>query len=125
MNYTVLTAAESESTYIKEPWGSLRWLASAPIGNAEGVTVGHVIIHPGQANPRHSHTTCEEVLYLLRGRLRHSMGDESVILEAGDTLTVAAHVVHHAVNVGEEDAEMIVAYSSGVRDFVAEATDDK
>jgi len=120
MNYTVRTAAESESTYIKEPWGNLRWLASAPIGNAEGVTVGHVIIKPGQANPRHHHTTCEEVLYLLRGRLRHSVNDQSVVLEAGDTLTVAAGVAHHAVNVGEEDAEMIVAYSSGVRDFVAE-----
>ena len=121
MSYTVRTAAESESTTIVEPWGSLKWVASAPIGNTEGVTLGHVIIHPGQANPRHSHTTCEEVLYLLRGRLRHSIGDLSVILEAGDTLTVAAHVVHHAVNVGEEDAEMIVAYSSGVRDFVTDA----
>jgi quercetin dioxygenase-like cupin family protein len=120
MTYTIRTAAESASTTVKEAWGSLRWLASTAIGNAEGVTVGHVIIKPGQANPRHSHTTCEEVLYLLRGRLRHTMGDESAILEAGDTLTVAAGVAHHAVNVGEENAEMIVAYSSGVRDFVAE-----
>jgi quercetin dioxygenase-like cupin family protein len=120
MTYTVRTAAESASTTLQEAWGSLRWLASTAIGNAEGVTVGHVTIQAGEANPRHSHTTCEEVLYLLRGRLRHTMGDESVILEAGDTLTVAAGVTHHAVNVGEEDAEMIVAYSSGVRDFVAE-----
>jgi len=118
MNYVVRTAAESESTTVEEPWGRLRWLASAPIGNAEGVTVGHVIIQAGQANPRHSHTTCEEVFVLLRGRLRHSMGDETVTLEAGDTLTVAAGVAHDALNVGDEDAEMIVAYSSGVRDFV-------
>jgi quercetin dioxygenase-like cupin family protein len=118
MNYTVRTAAESEPTTLEEPWGRLRWLASAPIGNAEGVTVGHVIIYAGQANPRHSHTTCEEVLYVLRGRLQHSMDDETATLEAGDTLTVAAGVAHGAVNVGEEDAEMIVAYSSGVRDFV-------
>ena len=51
----------------------------------------------------------------------YPMGEETVVLEAGDTLTVAAGLVHHAVNVGEEDAEMIVAYSSGVRDFVVEA----
>ena len=80
---------------IDEPWGSLNWLASAQIGNAEGVTVGRVIIRTGQSNPQHSHTTCEEVLYLLRGRLRHTMGDESAILEAGDTLTVAAGVAHN------------------------------
>ena len=120
MNYAIRTATQAEAARIDEPWGSLNWLASAQIGNAEGVTVGRVTIQAGCSNPRHSHTACEEVLVLLRGRLEHSMGDQTVILEAGDTLTVAAGVTHHAVNVGEEDAEMIVAYSSGVRDFVAE-----
>jgi quercetin dioxygenase-like cupin family protein len=121
MNYTLRTADEARAARIEEPWGSLNWLASAPIGNAQGVTVGRVIIKAGQSNPRHSHTTCEEVLYLLRGRLRHTMGEEEVILQAGDTLTVPAYVAHHAVNIGDEDADMIVAYSSGERDFQVEA----
>jgi quercetin dioxygenase-like cupin family protein len=125
MSYTLRTAAQARTARIDEAWGSLNWLASAAIGNAEGVTLGHVIIKAGQGNPRHSHTTCEEVLYVLRGRLRHSMGDETAILQAGDTLTVAAHVPHDAVNIGDEDAEMIVAYSSGVRDFVPEARGEK
>jgi quercetin dioxygenase-like cupin family protein len=57
------------------------------------------------------------VLYLLRGRLRHTVGDQVVILEAGDTLTVPPYVAHSATSIGEEDADMIVAYSSGERDF--------
>jgi quercetin dioxygenase-like cupin family protein len=117
MRHTVRSAAEAEGQRIVEGWGSLNWLASAQIGNAEGVTVGRVTIRPGQANPRHSHSTCEEVLYLLVGRLEHWIGDECVILEAGDTLTVPANVAHYAVNVGDGDADMIVAYSSGERDF--------
>ena len=117
MNYQVRTAAQAAQDHIDEGWGSLNWLASQPIGNAQGVTVGRVTIKPGQTNPRHLHTTCEEVLYLLRGRLKHFCGEEWVILEAGDTLTVPADVPHYAVNVGEEDADMIVAYSSGTRDF--------
>jgi quercetin dioxygenase-like cupin family protein len=117
LGYTVRKAAEAEGARIVEAWGSLNWLASAGIGNAEGVTVGRVTIKPGQANPRHSHSTCEEVLYLLSGRLEHWIGDASVILERGDTLTVHANVVHYAANVGDEDADMIVAYSSGTRDF--------
>jgi quercetin dioxygenase-like cupin family protein len=117
MTYAVRTASEANQKRIDEEWGSLNWLASLPIGNAEGVTVGRVIIKPGQSNPRHSHTTCEEVLYLLAGRLEHFIGDESVILEAGDTLVVAPYVAHYAINVGDEDADMIVAYSSGERDF--------
>jgi quercetin dioxygenase-like cupin family protein len=117
MRYTVRTASEADHKRIDEDWGSLNWLASARIGNAEGVTVGRVIIQAGQSNPRHSHTTCEEVLYLLSGRLEHYVGDESVVLEAGDTLTVDPTIPHYAINIGEEDADMIVAYSSGERDF--------
>lgn len=120
MHYTVRRTAEAENQRIAEEWGSLNWLASAKIGNAEGVTVGRVTIRPGQANPRHSHSSCEEVLYLLAGRLEHWIGDESVILEPGDTLTVPAHVAHYAVNVGDGEADMIVAYSSGERDFQLE-----
>ena len=118
MNYNLRTSDESNAARIDEAWGSLNWLASAQIGNAKGVTVGRVIIRAGQSNPRHSHTTCEEVLYLLRGRLRHTMGDAVVILEAGDTLTVPPDVVHGAASIGDEDADMIVAYSSGERDFI-------
>ncbi len=115
--YLVRAASEADAHRIVEDWGSLNWLASAQIGNAEGVTVGRVIIKPGRSNPRHRHSTCEEVLYLLSGRLQHWVGDVSVILEAGDTLTVPAYTAHYAVNIGGEDADMIVAYSSGQRDF--------
>lgn len=118
MSYTLRTAEQAAQATIVEEWGSLNWLASKPIGNAEGVTLGHVIVHPGCANPRHLHHASEEVLYLLRGRLEHTMGSDQVILEAGDTLVVPAHLPHQAINIGEVDAEMIVAYPTGLRDFV-------
>ncbi len=60
---------------------------------------------------------CEEALYLLTGRLEHFVGAESVLLEAGDTLVVPAGRPHHARCIGDEAADMIVAYSSGSRDF--------
>jgi mannose-6-phosphate isomerase-like protein (cupin superfamily) len=114
------TATEAEAARREENWGSLTWLANQQIGNADGLTLGFVIIKEGEANPRHAHLTCEEALYLLRGRLEHTIGDQKVILEARDTLTVPAGVFHNAVNIGTEDAEMIVAYSSATRDFVLE-----
>lgn len=107
---------ESEADAIVEDWGSLTWLASDALTQSE-VTVGRVIIKPGKANPRHCHDTCEEVLYLLRGELIHSIGEETVNMSAGDTIIVPAGVMHNAVNQGETDADMIVAYSSGTRDF--------
>jgi len=121
VNRTVRTASEAEAVRIDEDWGSLCWLASQKLGNAQGLTVGRVVIKAGMSNPRHSHSTCEEVLYLLRGRLEHTVGDAVVVLEAGDTLTVGPGIAHNATALGEEDADMIVAYSSGSRDFHLES----
>jgi len=123
MNKDFYTAQEAGAARREEEWGSLTWLANRQIGNAEGLTLGRVVIKRGQSNPRHAHLTCEEALYLLCGRLAHTIGEEKVILEAGDTLTIPAGVFHNAVNVGEEDADMIVVYSSGVRDFVLETAE--
>lgn len=113
-------SAQAEEKKIGESWGSLTWLASKPLTGCGGMTVGRVIIKAGQANPRHAHMRCQEVLYLLRGTLRHSVGDEQVVMQAGDTLVVPAGVFHNAVSIGAEDADMIVTYDSGERDFVPE-----
>jgi len=117
MEFLVYASKDVESNRVETEWGSLRWLASEEIGNAEGLTLGRVIIKAGRSNPAHCHGNCEEALYLLSGRLEHFAGEQSVILEGGDTLTVAAGVPHHAVNIGDEDADMIVAYSSAEREF--------
>lgn len=118
MQYRVLRGDEAARK--EEPWGSLAWMASKRVGNAQGVTLGRVVIERGRSNPRHSHPNCEEVLYLLRGRLRHTIEGEDVLLEPGDTLVIPPGLFHNATALGEEDAEMIVAYSSGERGFVLE-----
>lgn len=105
---------------VTEEWGSLQWLAGAAQGNAEGLTLGRVVIRKGCHNPRHRHPNCEEALYLLSGRLLHTIGDAEVVLEAGDTLVIPPNVTHNATSVGDQDADMIVAYSDGVRGFVLE-----
>ena len=105
---------------IDDGWGTLTWLANEKLTASKGITLGRVVIRVGQSNPRHSHPSCEEVLYLLRGRLKHSIGDQFVIMEAGDTINVPAGVFHNAQNLGQEDADMMVAYSSSRRDFLLE-----
>lgn len=120
MKYHFFSAADAEGKSIREDWGSLTWLGSPRIGNLKDMTVGRVVIKRGRSNPRHAHGNCEELLYLLKGRLAHTMGTEKAILNPGDTLTVAPGVFHNALNIGEEDAEMMVCYSSGTRDFQPE-----
>jgi len=114
------TRAQSSAQTVVEEWGSLTWLAGEAL-TGSGITVGRVVIKPGKSNPRHCHDRCEEVLYLLRGKLLHSLGDEKIEMDAGDTLAVPPGVMHNALNAGETDAEMMVAYSSGRRDFREES----
>jgi sugar phosphate isomerase/epimerase len=108
---------------ITAEWGSLEWLAGGQIGNSAATTIGRVVIKKGMSNPRHYHS-CEEVLYLLRGKLVHSVGAESAELEAGDTIVLPPGVFHGAHSVGDEDAEMIVAYPTADRDFHTERIAD-
>ena len=120
MKYKIFSAKDAEGKKINENWGSLTWLGNPQIGNLKDMTVGRVVIKKGHSNPRHAHGNCEELLYLLKGRLEHTMGNEKVILNPGDTLSVAPGVFHNALSIGEGDAEMIVCYSVGSRDFCLE-----
>jgi len=120
MEPSICRKAESDARCADAGWGTLTWLANTEIGNASGITVGLVTVRPGQSNPRHTHPNCEEVLYLLSGRLEHTLGDETVTLEAGDVLSITPGCFHNATNRGLEDARMIVAYPCGEREFVLE-----
>ncbi|MEM7030817.1 MAG: cupin domain-containing protein [Chloroflexota bacterium] len=115
-----ISAQTLELHRIHEDWGNLLWLASKDIGNADGLTLGRVVIKPGQSNPRHCHPACEEIIYVLSGRLEHTLGDQSYTMGTGDVLPIPAGVFHNATNIGDEDVDVIVAYSDGERGFVLE-----
>lgn len=117
----VYTAKEAARNAVTQDFGTLSWVAGRAIGNAEGVTLGHVTIEPGKSNPRHAHPSCEEVLYLLKGTLLQTWGDKEVILHPGDTFWVDRGVFHNATNIGKETAELIVTYDSASRDIVHES----
>jgi len=116
----VIRKQEAEAAAIREDWGSLQWTATEELTATPGLTLGRVVLKPGASNPRHSHPNCDEVLYVLSGRLQHETGGEISILEAGDTLAIPAGVPHQAVNIGTEEADTMVVYSSGRREFKLE-----
>lgn len=99
-------------------WGEIVWLDSAELTGNEALTVGEVTIYAGEANGEHYHPNCDEALYLLSGRLRHTLGDEETVLEAGDLLHIPEGERHRAENVGEEDAVAVIAYDTGRREAV-------
>jgi quercetin dioxygenase-like cupin family protein len=119
MEAQVKTLDELET--LELPWGTITWLASGDVGNAEGLTVGRVVIRRGQRNGGHYHDNCEEVLHLLQGELDHTAGPDGLFhMKAGDTINVPPGVTHYATSVGEEDAVMIVCYSTAYRHMQGE-----
>ena len=113
MQYSVLTAQQAQDYSSEEGWGRVDQLAGVEVGNAIGVSLGHVLIKPGQADPLHAHDNCEEVVYVVSGVFSYTVGGESVILRKGDTLVVPAGIFHNGRNIGFEPAEIIRVLSAG------------
>jgi quercetin dioxygenase-like cupin family protein len=110
----VLRSAECQDQTF--PWGRLTWFASRALGNSEHMTVGRCIIRPGQANPKHYHPNCTEVLVVLEGTVAHTLeGEEDCTLSPGDVITVPPNVPHRARNLGTTDAVLLVTFSSADR----------
>ena len=101
------------------PWGEIAWLANAALANSPDMTCGRVVIKAGERNPTHRHGNCWELLYLVSGRLRHHFGEESAEMVPGDLAVVAPGVSHWATTVSDDDAVMVVAYSTGTREMEA------
>ena len=109
--------AEKEET--AGSWGSLRWMANQPLSKSS-VSVARLIIAKGQSGELHKHANADEVIYLFRGKVRVAGDEEATILDAGDALTIPAGMAHRIENIGNEDSEMTLSYSSGRREYEAE-----
>ena len=123
MKGTLFTKAEADQKRVDQDWGSLTWFASKELTQSDDITVGRVVIKKGKSNPKHIHGNCSEVIHLQKGRLKHFVGKEFVLMDPGDTLVVPTGVDHYALNVSEEDAVMIVAYPAGQRHFQTLSSD--
>ena len=97
---------------ITTEWGELRWLVNGELTPGAEQTFGVVRILPGRNNPLHFHPNCEEILYVLAGTCRHSLGDETFTLSPGEAIRVPAGVVHNARCTSDEPLEAVISFSS-------------
>jgi oxalate decarboxylase/phosphoglucose isomerase-like protein (cupin superfamily) len=102
----------------RKPWGRLEWQVGAALGNSETMTVGRCFLDPGQANARHVHPNCDEVLSVLRGTIVQIVDEEEVVMHVGDTVSVPAGSAHQARNIGDTEAELAISFSSAFRETV-------
>jgi quercetin dioxygenase-like cupin family protein len=57
--------------------------------------IAHVYLTKGAIVPEHSHHN-EQITYILEGRLRFFLPDETIDVGAGEVLTIPAHLPHKA-----------------------------
>ena len=113
-------ASVSDASPVTFLWGRITWLHSGETG-AVGLTVGEVIIDPGQSNAVHAHPNCEEVLYLISGELDHTRGEEETShLTPGMSILIPKGVRHNARCTSVVPARMLVVYSSAYREVTEE-----
>jgi len=117
---TAIVARAANNKVIEYPWGHLTWYVSRELKNSDTMTVGEAVIKPGQENPRHFHPNCDEVLHVIKGRILQTMGDKSVEMKEGDTVSIPAGIHHNAKNIGTDDAVLSISYSSADRKVIGE-----
>jgi len=118
LNPDALVAQRDNLPELSFPWGTLRWLSSGQLQPGAQQTLGICHIFPGQSNPLHYHPNCEEILYVLAGRGRHSIDGQWFELRPGTTIRVPVGVKHNLINEGAATMICIIAFSSGDRQTV-------
>ena len=119
-----ISASEAEKEKTAGQWGSIVWMANQLLSGSS-VAVARLVLTAGQSTygqsgKKHRHPNADEVIYLFRGKVNVLVGEETTLLQPGDALTVPVNMAHRIENVGREDAEIMLSYSSGNREYVAE-----
>lgn len=99
-------------------WGWIRWMMNSKINLDAQQTFGIVQLNPGKKNPLHSHPNCEELLYVVSGSCKKTIGEKTHLLKAGDLVRIPMGVSHRAVTVGEEPMLAVIVYSSPNRQML-------
>jgi len=74
--------------------------------NSEYV-ISDCLIEPGGFVPDHYHKWEDQTFHIQQGTLEAKIGDEIMIVEAGDAIHCPKGVSHYMKNIGEEDVKMV------------------
>jgi oxalate decarboxylase/phosphoglucose isomerase-like protein (cupin superfamily) len=95
-------------------WGAIKWFVTPGMTTGASMTVGEVVLLPGQGHERHNHPKSEEVLYILSGEGEQMLDDgEPFPVRAGDMLYVATGAFHSTHNTGWSPLRLLAIYNPG------------
>ena len=106
----------ADATVVDFPWGKIEWMVSGELQNSQSTTFGRVTIRAGMSNDFHRHPNCDEVLYVLAGTIEHHVEQERFRMDIGDAISIPSGLWHCAAALGDEDAVMLISFSSPFRE---------
>lgn len=95
-------------------WGSIKWFVSPATVAGATSSFGEVVINPTQGHDRHEHPDADEVLYVIEGTGRQTVGDGPEFdIVAGDAIWVPRGTMHSTFNTGWKPLRLIATYTPG------------
>ena len=97
-------------------WGAIKWLVTPDATPGAKLTIGEVILLPGQGHARHNHPESEEILYVLSGEGEQMLdaGEERRFpVRAGDAIYVETAQFHSTVNRSWQPMRLLAVYNPG------------
>ena len=103
----------SEAPVGKIPGRETRDLINAKTVGSRGISLRITDVLPGAlCTPGHSHTECEEVIFILSGQGEIKIGEEPFPVKIGDAILLPTGVPHLIRNTGKEVMRMACSFSS-------------
>ena len=92
---------------------------SRRVFTGDGATLAWTTLEPGHTPRPHSHDY-EQIVYIVSGRVRFTVGDESAEMGPGDVLLVPPNIEHFAETLGDEPAVDLSIFTPRRDEYAAE-----
>jgi mannose-6-phosphate isomerase-like protein (cupin superfamily) len=97
----------------KIPGREIRDLINGKTVGAKTISLRITDVLPGEVcTPGHTHTVCEEVIFILSGKGDIKIGEEVFPMKVGDAIYLPTGVGHLIRNTGKEMMRMACSFSS-------------
>ena len=97
----------------------LRRGVSHKVFSGAGATLAWGTLEVGHETNPHSHEY-EQIVYIVSGRIRFTVGAETAIMEPGDMFVIPPDVMHWGENVGAETAVDLSIFTPRRAEYAAE-----
>ena len=92
-------------------WGRLGWLSSPVHTGAAQLAIIVGDLNPGDGHSFHKHSSQEELMCVVSGKIEQWIDRRKRILGPGDSAFIPPGVVHASFNAGDTDARVMAIFS--------------